>query len=164
MSGRNSGTGESGSTAWNNAVRSRLYLLRSEGAKPDERTLTTKKSNYGAAGGEIPLKWRDGVLMAPQDERGIIGSIQRGNAEKVFLACLDAVRGEGREVSAKSRASNYAAKIFAMRPEANGFDKRTFGLAIERLFSQKAIRVQTYGDRPSRQFERIVRTDQVALL
>ena len=110
------------------------------------------------------MRWRDGVLTALQEETGIIGSIKRGNAEKTFLACLDAVHGEGREVSEKSRASNYAAKIFAMRPEANGFDKRAFERAMERLFSQKAIRVETYGDRPSRQFQRIIRPDQEALL
>ena len=164
LTGRNSGTGESGSTAWSNAARSRLYLLRSEGAREDERTLTTKKSNYAVAGGEIALRWRDGVLAALEDDTGMVGSIKRGNAEKTFLTCLDALRSEGREVSDKSRAGNYAAKIFAIRPEANGFDKRAFGLAMERLFSQKMIRVEIYGDRPSRRFERIVRTEQEALI
>ena len=63
--------------------------------------------------------------MAPDEDTGMIGSIKRGNAEETFLDCLDAVRSEGREVSEKSRASNYAAKVFAIRPEANGFDKRS---------------------------------------
>ena len=35
LSGRNSGTGESGSTAWNNSVRSRLYLTKADETAPD---------------------------------------------------------------------------------------------------------------------------------
>jgi AAA domain len=56
LSGMASGTGTSGSTAWSNSVRSRLYLETVKGddgieADPDLRTLTTKKANYGARGG-----------------------------------------------------------------------------------------------------------------
>lgn len=56
--GRQSGEGSSGSTAWNNAVRSRLYL---EHVKGDEaspiRVLTSKKSNYSARGAALKLRW-----------------------------------------------------------------------------------------------------------
>lgn len=71
LSGRNTGTGEAGSTAWNNAVRSRLYLTapqRGDGeADGDYRELKTMKSNYSAAGGIVRLRWRDGVFV-PQEQ------------------------------------------------------------------------------------------------
>jgi hypothetical protein len=63
LSGMNSGSGSSGSTAWNNAVRQRLYLSRPNG-ESDDRVLTRKKSNYAKAGPteKIELYYEDGVL------------------------------------------------------------------------------------------------------
>ncbi len=123
----------------------RLYLLRSEGARQDERTLTTKKANYAAAGGEIPLRWRDGVLTALDEEAGIIGSIKRGTAETIFMECLEAVIREGRNVSESKHSGNYAPKLFADRPEARGYRNEGFRRAMERLFQAGKIRVEDYG-------------------
>ena len=66
FAGLERGSGTSGSTAWNNAVRSRLYLTVPEGAAPGSeiRLLTTVKSNYGRAGDRIFLKRRGGVFVA----------------------------------------------------------------------------------------------------
>ena len=59
------GSGFSGSTAWENGVRSRLYLSRPENAGPDERILTRAKANYaGGDDGELALVWSDGVFTA----------------------------------------------------------------------------------------------------
>ena len=63
LSGRASGTGEAGSTAWHNAVRSRLYLKSEDGEDDDIRVLKTMKSNYGRRGKEMRLKWIDGVFI-----------------------------------------------------------------------------------------------------
>ena len=111
LTGRNTGTGESGSTAWNNAVRSRLYLTEAdEQADGAERILKTMKSNYGPKGGELRLRWAKGVYM--------LGSIKRGTAEVVFMECLEAVVREGRNASESKHSGNYAPKLFADRPEA----------------------------------------------
>ena len=72
LSGISGGTGTSGSTGWNNSLRSRLYLERvfvKDGSSaveidPDARKLTTKKANYGRVGGEINLNWQNGVFVA----------------------------------------------------------------------------------------------------
>ena len=66
LSGLASGSGLSGSTAWENSVRSRSYLSRS--ADNDEiRTLSRKKSNYSeiSANSDITLIWDKGVLTVP---------------------------------------------------------------------------------------------------
>jgi len=60
VAGASSGTGLSGSTAWNNTVRSRLYL--SKNPETGIRYLKTKKANYGPAEGELVLKWVNGVF------------------------------------------------------------------------------------------------------
>ena len=55
QTGKNSGTGEAGSTAWNNAVRSRLYLQKNKDGEEFERVLTRKKANYATASDEDKL-------------------------------------------------------------------------------------------------------------
>jgi RecA-family ATPase len=68
LSGMASGSGTSGSTAWSNSVRARLYLERivDEGNReidPDLRVLRVKKSNYGPVGLELPLRWQNGGFI-----------------------------------------------------------------------------------------------------
>lgn len=64
-SGLATGAGTGGSTAWNNTVRSRVYLAKEDGdaADADARILSRKKANYAARDASIRLMWRDGVLM-----------------------------------------------------------------------------------------------------
>jgi RecA-family ATPase len=63
------GRGYSGSTAWNNAVRSRIYLSRPEDEDGDARVLTRGKANYASSGDEtaIRLGFADGVLRAERE-------------------------------------------------------------------------------------------------
>lgn len=63
------GDGLSGSTAWNNAVRSRLYLRASDPKRDkttdtDVRILESAKANLGKMGGKIQLRWSSGMLIA----------------------------------------------------------------------------------------------------
>ncbi len=71
QAGRNSGSGESGSTAWNNAVRARLYLTRPEDGIAEQRVLTRKKSNYSSSGDDVKLDllWVDGVLKCAAESQ-----------------------------------------------------------------------------------------------
>jgi DNA-directed RNA polymerase subunit RPC12/RpoP len=95
VAGMNTGTGLSRSTAWNNSVRSRLYLTRpiageDEPVDPDLRTLQTMKSNYGCAGGEIRLRWLDGRFVndTPATPGGLSKIAIEAKAERVFLDLL----------------------------------------------------------------------------
>nr|WP_245211717.1 AAA family ATPase [Neoroseomonas oryzicola] len=65
QSGIASGEGTGGSTAWNNTVRSRLYLVHEGGsaADPNARILSRKKANYAGRNADIRLVWRDGALI-----------------------------------------------------------------------------------------------------
>jgi RecA-family ATPase len=62
-----SGDGGGFSTAWNNSVRSRLYLRRPKSddaeAIADRRILEIKKSNYGPTGATIPLVYDSGRFI-----------------------------------------------------------------------------------------------------
>jgi putative DNA primase/helicase len=66
ISGLQSGSGLSGSTAWENSVRARAYLAR-EADSDDIRILSRKKSNYSDISGDSDIKliWENGVLVIP---------------------------------------------------------------------------------------------------
>jgi RecA-family ATPase len=67
LSGITTGTGQSGSTAWNNTFRSRFYLTRESGddADPNARLLSRKKANYAPRDADVRLQWQDGVFRVP---------------------------------------------------------------------------------------------------
>lgn len=72
VDGLNSGTGRSGSTGWNNSVRSRLYLTMPKKKGDDdgptnERVLKHLKNNYSKFGGKTPLEWADGVFRVKEE-------------------------------------------------------------------------------------------------
>lgn len=152
LTGLNSGTGTSGSTAWNNSVRSRLYLARitDNGFEPDPdaRVLSTKKANYGRTGGEINLKWEAGVFVAEAQPTGLDALAAGAKGERVFLKLLDAYTAQGRRVNA-SGGKTYAPKEFAEHPESEGVTKRAFKAAMDRLLGEGKVRICQEGP-PSR--------------
>ena len=162
--GLRTGTGDSGSTGWSNSFRSRAFLHLPEadgGAEPDlyARILSRKKANYALREDQIKLRWQDGVFIREgAADTGIIGSIIRKKAETVFLELLDALARENRPVSDNSHAPNFAPKLFAMRPERDGYTKTDFTRAMERLFAARQITMQEYG-RKSDLRRKIVRCD-----
>ncbi len=156
VAGMASGVGTSGSTGWNNSVRSRLYLSRVVGENgyepnPDARILTTKKSNYGRAGGEIHLHWHDGQFAACNLPKG---EEHNAKAESVFLKLLEEVIAQGRRVNA-SGGQTYAPRVFADHPQCEGITKRGFRSAMEKLFAAGKIRSIDTGP-PSKRRSQIV--------
>lgn len=158
QSGINSGAGTSGSTAWNNSVRSRLYLERVKvGSEDDDdhdlRVLTTKKANYGRGGSERVLRWVDGTFVA----EGLTGgqdARRHADAERIFLDLLSELERQGRDVS-PSYSRSYAPKVFATMPVAKGLSKEALTSAMERLFAADRIHIETFGP-PSKQRQRII--------
>jgi RecA-family ATPase len=68
LTGMNTGTGTSGTTGWNNSVRSRLYfqiMKDRDGNEPNKnrRTIEGMKHNYGERGGKIDLEWKNGLFV-----------------------------------------------------------------------------------------------------
>lgn len=167
LTGLSSGSGYSGSTAWNNAVRSRLYLQRPKDdgngdVDSDERELKAMKTNYARSGATLKLAWREGVMVAIEEPTGIFAHIDHRRAETAFLELLRAVTAEGRPVSDNSRAGNFAPKLFSSRPDRQGFGRQEFSRAMEGLFTAGVIGVESYG-RASDTRKRIVQTNEVEL-
>lgn len=152
LTGMASGSGLSGSTAWNASVRSRLYLERvvQDGyeADPDRRVLRTVKANYGRTGGEICMTWRNGVFIADAPETSLDRMAASAKAERVFLKLLREVTSQGRRVNAAGGLS-YAPKAFAEHPEGEGLTKRALRSAMEALLAGGKVKV-VHGGSPSR--------------
>jgi RecA-family ATPase len=144
------GDGDSGSTGWSNAFRSRLFLTTpaaDDGARPDihARVLQRKKANYASRNDEIKLRWSEGVLVVDQPEAGFSATFGRRSVEDVFLGLLDALTAEERPLSAADRAGNFAPAIFERRPEREGYKRADFRRAMEALFARGIIANVEYG-------------------
>ena len=65
VAGRALGTGESGSVAWSNSVRARMYLTKD---KQGSLGLEMMKSNYSKAGDRVPVVWKRGCFVLDQPD------------------------------------------------------------------------------------------------
>ena len=147
-SGIASGALDGGSTAWSNSVRSRWSLARpdSDGdSDTNERILTRRKANYASIGDTIKLRWQNGVLLPVTALTGLSAMAAAADAESVFLTLLARCTAEGRLLSDSKNAGNSAPKIFGMRPDRQGFSRRDFESAMQRLFADGKIRMEAYG-------------------
>ena len=147
LTGMATGTGASGSTAWNNSVRSRLYFdrVKVDGVEgdPDARRLRTMKSNYGAIGEEVAVKWQQGVFVPAHTP---LASENDARADRVFLALIRENAAIGRTFT-DHRAHAQLAKM----PGANGMSDKMLLAAKERLLrSGKLHLVQEIKDRKPR--------------
>lgn len=158
LTGMSSGSGLSGSTAWNNSVRSRLYLERvqEDGYEPDpdRRRLSTKKANYGRTGDEWFVRWQDGVFVPEERETGIGANAAGMKARRVFLDLLRKYADEGRNVNANG-GPYYAPTIFAKDKRCERVSRSAFVEAMNDLFACEAIRQEEYG-RSGKRATRIV--------
>ena len=166
VAGMRSGTGTSGSTAWSNSVRSRLYLDRikegkdgkEDGAEldPDARTLSTKKANYGPVGLSIPLRWHKGTFRATDEDAGPSEATASANvrAENAFLELLRIYRGQGRDVS-PNHSRSYAPALFVLEDLGKRIGKPALAGAMNRLLSAGTIHIEEHGP-PSKRYSRLV--------
>lgn len=132
----------SGSTAWFNQSR---MVLKLETLDNGLRRLSVEKSNYGPTGKPIEFFWHNGVFKLqselPADYAAELAASEQARFEDAtFLACLAKAKAENRAVSPSTSASNYAPKIFAAMPTANGVKRSGFEAALQRLLSCGTIR------------------------
>ncbi len=149
LTGMNTGTGLSGSTAWNASVRSRMYFKRVTTDKDDEpdpdlRLLEVMKSNYGPVGESVPLRWSNGLFLPTASMGAFDKAAAEQAAEELFLKLLDRFNEQGRNVSHKKTSNTYAPTMFASDPAGRG-KRKELAAAMDRLFSANKIRVETYG-------------------
>ena len=131
----------SGSTAWENACRSRLSLTRDEDA--ETLTLARPKANYAALG-EVKIQWDNGSFRC-DDEAGM-SFAERLDAEQekrrhatIFLNAIDVLTTQRRTISHNKRATNYAPKAITDANLASGLTANQLADAMELLFAENRI-------------------------
>jgi RecA-family ATPase len=156
LTGIASGSGLSGTTAWHNSVRARMYMKSAADDSDDDlRLLQVKKNNYGKVSENIVLRWRDGVYV-PEPREGTLEQVAAdAQVDNLFLDLLRRFASQKRNVS-PSRSPTYAPSVFADQKEAKQAKVKTkaFAEAMERLLAAKKIEIIKEGP-PSRQRERI---------
>ena len=75
----------------------------------------------------------------------------------MFLDLVDRLLAEGQAVSSNIRAGNYAPRLFAQRPDREGYRHADFERAMQVLFAEKRITSVLYGRRSDerRRIERV---------
>jgi RecA-family ATPase len=140
----------SGSTGWDAHVRHRLFMDWRPSddagiADPDARVLRRSMSNYGSRGEEIAFRWHQGAFVLekdlPEQHRLDLRATTQASAENArFHECLAKATADRRNVS-HVNGSNYAPRIFARMPEAQGMSTAAFERAMERLLHLGEIQV-----------------------
>ena len=133
----------SGSTAWENQVRSRIFLDRPQDGEdgpidPDARQLSRVKANYARVGEALPFRWHRWAFVQEADlppglHAEIAATAQANTDNERFLKCLAKTVEEKRTTSPNKAASNYAPRLFAAMPNGSGTSERGFELAMQRL-------------------------------
>jgi RecA-family ATPase len=152
LQGINSGSGISGSTAWHGAFRFRQYLKgvkAEDGEQPDNdiRELEFKKNQYGPRGESIVLRYQRGLFLPEAGVSNLDKVARKARAQDVFLELLRRLDGQGRNVSDKPKAPNYAPTAFAKEEEAKKFGLKREHLqqAMLDLFKAEKIISMPYG-------------------
>jgi len=174
VSGKTSGSGTSGSTGWSNAVRSRLYLRYPKGVdKGDFRELEGMKSNYGARGNLLKLRWRNHAFellassVAPvrraddaaryasvgEADGGFAGTGVASVADMAADAVMLALQARaGTAMNMKPNSHRYAPKLLKrLEPETlEAIDHDEIAAALDRLERQGWITLGEVGRDKSR--------------
>lgn len=159
--GKSSGEGTSGSTGWNNASRSRLYLEYPGKAKNgDVRQLTNKKLNYGAKGAGLKLRWNRGAFdvmagsmpAAMRDGNAIIPPSLDDAAENAVVSAIIECAGDMVPMSRATNSQYYAPKLLKARAAdvLAAFNADEVADALGRLEGRGAIRLDEIGRKSGR--------------
>lgn len=147
--GLNSGSGISGSTAWNNSVRSRLYLtsVRNKDGEEDntnERYLKTMKNNQGPYGGKMKLLWADGVFVpeAPH-EIGPGNSVDAIDLRVSVLKAIAQLCRSGTRMSPDKFARTYVVGAVKNHPMGRRFTRGQIESAKDALLADGKLEIVT---------------------
>lgn len=159
--GMETSSGDSGSTAWHNAVRARFYMRRDPDDK-EVRILENKKPQYGPPSEPIRLVWQDWTFVRDDLEEGILGGIKRRTAENIFLELLDRLEADGIRVSPKHQSGNYAPRLMARMPGHN-LSQDQFRAVMDRLYRANEVKTAVVLNASRHEVEVIVRVEKGGL-
>jgi RecA-family ATPase len=143
-SGKERDDGMSGSTAWHNSCRARIYF-KSVGKEDDglsKREIRFLKSNYSREARTIRVRWQNGVFVKEPSIGSLEARAAEQRADDLFMALLRDFTAQGRSVTAKNGTS-YAPAMFERSPKAKeaGITKKGLAASMERLLAANKIKM-----------------------
>jgi len=144
--GRAPGSEYSGSSAWENAARARMFLsdrppdahlFEKDENEPDtsRRYLAKRKTNYSAR--ELrTFNYENGVLIPEQSAEtgGIVGALTDRRDERILVAAFRKLSGEmGQQPTDGETSPSYLPKLVLQFNLGEGRTKRELGKAMRRL-------------------------------
>jgi RecA-family ATPase len=162
VAGLVSGSGTSGTTGWNNAVRSRMYFMRidedDDDEQDDRRVLKVMKANYAPRGDSVLVTYQDGVFAKPPAKADYDRQKEEQEHDAIFLKLLRRFTEQGRKVS-PNPSKTYAPTVFMDEPEAKKRKRKVtkdqLAEAMRRLFAAQKIGVTATGP-ASRRYDFII--------
>jgi RecA-family ATPase len=152
LAGINSGSGISGSTAWHNSVRARLFLKTPKPKDDDEETdnsdlreLQFLKNNYGPCSEKLILRYRDGLFLPESGVSDLEKRALEQRVEEKFLAVLGKLIDQKRPLSPSVHASNYAPTVIGGHPDGKPYSRTLYQEAMERLLNDSKIHIEEMG-------------------
>lgn len=157
---RSTGSEFSGSSAWENVARTRLYLGATlPGEKPDPeaapednvRYLSRRKSNYSQKDWRR-MTYAEGALTPDEvvPTTGLIANIRAGNAERAIVTALAKLTSMGKLATDGQRSPNYLPRLMAEYRLDDGLTRREIAAAIRTMMLDGKIKRAEVGKRQNR--------------
>lgn len=135
ITGQNTGTFSSGSTAWNNSVRNRLIIRphEDEALKDKYRVIECVKSNYAKAGETVTIYWENGVYKSIESGEDIFSEVDEANKEIVYQAIISWARLK-QPIGVATNSANFIGSV-----PIKTFDGRKMPLEMRKSYTNALI-------------------------
>jgi RecA-family ATPase len=151
QTGKTTGSGDGGSTAWSNSVRSRLYLKKLDAAAgeepdPDRRILSRVKANYASTGVDLNLRYDRGAFINADGLSG--GAFDTGrhagrqrDAEEALMTGMNELLVKGMRCNVHKGQANFAPKALREKTAVCAtFSEDELTFAMNRLIKTDRLR------------------------
>lgn len=156
--GIQTGSGDGGSTAWTNSVRSRLYLEADESGAFS--TLSRKKSNYAAAGESFEICWSSGAFIPRVEAEGLAGADGYTDSERAFLQLYRWCEEREILLSPHPRQPTYPPKYFRKIQRELGykFQDADYEIVVQNWLQSGSIHIASRQTKHRNWVDALVRT------
>jgi hypothetical protein len=140
--GMTSGDGLSGSTAWNAAVRSRLYLRKPDKEDSDLRVLEVPKANYAQAGGQTFMRYVSGAFQlenAGTRDQALVDE----HTDALILRAVGILTATGRTLHPNANQPTWIVKALQGHPLTARTTKATLEKRVQALCDRGDLVVNT---------------------
>ena len=159
---RGQGSEFSGSSAWENVARTRLYLGDKmpdapkagddEEPDPNERILARRKANYSSKDWR-KFNYENGVLVpdaVAQEGSGIVGHIRSAKADKVVVSALRKLSQKGIRATESTASPQYLPKLILQYKLDEGLTKRELQDAMRKAILDNVLERSVVGKNTNR--------------